>query len=1161
MSGDYSRVRFDPRDDRSGVLMQQGRVQLDSDWNEWVAVLDRRLRAESVDTFGVHPTPGIAGVAVVSPQTPDAFKIEASGGAIAIGRGRMYVDGLLAENHGGGATEFDPVLAESRGKTALDYSQQPYFPTPPALPSGGQHLAYLEVWQRELTHLQQPGLVEQAVGVDTTTRMQTVWQVRLLTNVGDADCATPDAEVAGWQTLVAPSAGRMSIKAEGVPPDLDPCELPPGGGYRGLENQLYRIEIHDGGAAGAATFKWSRDNASVASNVTEIISATELRLASLGRDAVLRFNTGDWVEILDDRRELGGENGDPAKRRGVMRKITVDDAKQTIKFSPGLPADLIPGGGLDTLEARHTRVTRWDQKGTVRDADDNVVANLDAAGSTGLIPVPAANVWVVLENGIRIQFGLDPSGGQFRCGDYWVSAARTANASVETFTQAPPRGIHRHYARLAIVGLPDGETDCRQKWPPDCGGGCCTINVAPGGDIQAALDSLPEEGGCVCLKTGVHDIGAPLQILSSRVILRGESPGAIVRGAGLGGILWVGNADAPVSDVVIERLRFEATAAATDADIGALLRLESCARVRVERCALIVEAAEAQMPPPYAGIHLNGAADVELIANRLENCLVGIFCDGYPNQGELRIADNAIGGIVGAYTGHAGTYLDHEGGEIGQGGDSLGQFGIRIDTENIQTCRIENNRIRHFQVGVSLGQQAMGSLVADNRISRSAGTILGKQMPTSVAQLRNHLDSRLYAIDVEAPLCEARGNQIDLRSAAWGGIRVSGHHATVAANLLAALLPGGGMLLPAGIYCTVDAQNGQSADHAVVRDNHLLGPQAGIVVSRVAGPCVRGNHVDGAGGGWFGARVDDCTGGRIDGNDLRAVFFAAHLSDGERNRVTGNHVDLAGSGITSTGEADLEVGGNTLQSCLLPGIALFVRGTTAVLGNRVLNCGQAPALSMGIAVYAEEIMTASSAHLRIEDCEVLDTGISADGNQIVAANAVGIGGWVPACQIGNNRVGYTQPDKLDPLREHRALLLIGPLALHYDFAATDGVSYVFGGALVSGNHFSGPGCTHLVEFMSLELTEYIGFRFEKLTFSNNLCDHLGAQPSTHGSSVRLEGSHLIVMGNHVKAATGVNAMSLANRNKVALMGNVTTGGYLNVGAVTPMPIANFNVRI
>lgn len=1145
MSGDYSRVRFDPRIDLSGVLMQQGRVQLDSDWNEWVAVLDRRLRAESVDTFGVQVTPGISGVAVVSPQTPDAFKILASGGNITIGRGRMYVDGLLAENHGGGTQEFDPVLAELRGTTALAYSQQPYFPNP-ALPSGGPHLAYLEVWQRELTYLEQPNLVESAVGVDTTTRTQTVWQVRMLANVGSADCITPDSAVTGWQALTAPSAGRMSIKAEGVPPDLDPCELPPSGGYRGLENQLYRIEIHDGGAVGAASFKWSRDNASVASNVTEIVSqtatATELKLASLGRDAVLRFNTGDWVEILDDRRELSGENGDPKLRRGVMRKITVDDAKQTISFSPALPANLIPVGGLDTLESRHTRVRRWDQKGTVRDANNNVIVNLDAAASTGLIPVPAAGVWVVLENGIQIQFGLDPSGGGFHCGDYWVSAARTADTSVETYTQAPPRGIHRHYARLAIVTFPDDETDCRVKWPPECGG-CCTVNVAPGESIQAALDSLPPEGGCVCLKTGVHNVATTIQIHGSRIILKGESPGAIVRSAGLTTTLQIGGANALVSDIVVESLRFEAVAAAPNNAIGALLNLESCTRVRVEHCGLAVVVAGTQTPPSYVGINLNGVSEVELLANRMDSMFIGILSSDY--QGGLRIADNAIDGITGLF--------------LNQPGSSMGQYGIRIDTDHTLPCRIENNRIRHFWVGVSLRHQAMGSLVADNRISRSAGLTQDK-LPGDAVQMRAYLDARLYAIDIEAPLCEVRGNQIDLLSPAWGGIRVSGNHAVVAGNMLGALLQEGAATAPAGIYCTADVKNGLSADHAVVRSNHLLGPQVGIVVSRVDGSCVTGNHVDGTGGGWYGVRVDDCTGAQVEDNDLREVFFAIHLSEGERNRVAGNSIEQAGTGITSTQEAGLDVSGNTLRSCLLLGMALFVQGSTALLANRVFNCGYASVLSIGIGVWAEEVWTPSGAHLRIEDCEVVDTGISADGNQVSTVNTIGIGGWIPACQISGNRVGYTQPAKLEPLNEHRALLLIGPLALHYNVAAGE-LAYMFGSAQVNDNHFRGPGRTRLVEFLRIQFNDNIDLRFEKVSFNNNVCDHLSAEANPQGASVTLWGGHLIAMGNHVKAAANVNAMSLANRQKIALMGNITTGDYINTGTVTPLPIANFNVRV
>jgi len=42
MSGDYSRKTFDPLRDFSGVLMQQGRVQLDADWNELVGIISRR---------------------------------------------------------------------------------------------------------------------------------------------------------------------------------------------------------------------------------------------------------------------------------------------------------------------------------------------------------------------------------------------------------------------------------------------------------------------------------------------------------------------------------------------------------------------------------------------------------------------------------------------------------------------------------------------------------------------------------------------------------------------------------------------------------------------------------------------------------------------------------------------------------------------------------------------------------------------------------------------------------------------------------------------------------------------------------------------------------------------------------------------------------------
>src|SRR5690606_22828032 len=111
MATDLSRIRHDPLHDWSGVQLKQGGVLLDADANELVAVLDRRLRALASDVLGRG---------TVSQTTPTAFRITAVAGALRIGLGRMYVDGLLVENHGGGEPVFDPLLGEPCGSEPLD---------------------------------------------------------------------------------------------------------------------------------------------------------------------------------------------------------------------------------------------------------------------------------------------------------------------------------------------------------------------------------------------------------------------------------------------------------------------------------------------------------------------------------------------------------------------------------------------------------------------------------------------------------------------------------------------------------------------------------------------------------------------------------------------------------------------------------------------------------------------------------------------------------------------------------------------------------------------------------------------------------------------------------------------------------------------------------
>jgi hypothetical protein len=368
MSFDSSRFTFDSWNDFLGVVMQQGRVQLDSDWNELLAEFARRIQAGTLD---------ILGQAVYPATTPYAFKINASqdanGNHITIGSGRMYVDGLLVENHGPApagsprwescqaelSAPWDPLLAElsntppHAAEVDVDYTLQPYWPgaSLSQLQGNGPFLAYLDVWQRAVTYLEYPHLVDQAVGVDTTGRLQTVWQVKLLSVGSGVTCSTPDSEIPLWETLIQPSAGRLTINVVSST-SSGPCCLTPNTGHTGMENQFYRVEIHKMAVKSSiilnpskpATFKWSRDNASVATAVTANASVTntakkpasQLTVQSMGRNQVLGFTAGNWIEITDDYQELNGLAGELHKIDSIVASANAIILDSTVSLNNGI---------------------------------------------------------------------------------------------------------------------------------------------------------------------------------------------------------------------------------------------------------------------------------------------------------------------------------------------------------------------------------------------------------------------------------------------------------------------------------------------------------------------------------------------------------------------------------------------------------------------------------------------------------------------------------------------------------------------------------------------------------------------------------------------------------------------------------------------------------
>lgn len=436
MKGDFSRDTFNLKKNFSRVLMQQGRVQLDADWNEQSAILLHYLRTLAKDLIGPHAGSG------------DSFTIRFSEDKkdLIISAGHYYVDGILCEN------EID-----------VSYFNQPHYPMDKKDDFPFPFLAYLDVWERHVTCFEDESLREVALGgIDTTTRAQVVWQVKLR---GGLSVKEVDA---GCDNIRFPIKSDALLLARTLPaqPSDDPCNIEPDARYRGAENQLYRVEIHTGNVDENGdllndekpnekpTFKWSRENGSVAFSVISITKssdATEVRLASLGRDDNSGLREGDWVELVDDAYTLQN------RADNLLQIVSIDRDEMSVSLN-----------GTTTISAdrnsgNHSLLRRWDQKagnapeGGLTLGDDKAAVIMEGSGNDN---------WLKLEDGIQIQFqrtsGNTAQMSRYRTGDYWLIPARTATGDVEWTKSASgelipqsPHGIEHHYAPLGIAADKD----------------------------------------------------------------------------------------------------------------------------------------------------------------------------------------------------------------------------------------------------------------------------------------------------------------------------------------------------------------------------------------------------------------------------------------------------------------------------------------------------------------------------------------------------------------------------------------------------------------------------------------------------------------------------------------------------------------------------------
>ena len=809
MPGDYSRTRYTPRKGYISILEQQGRVRLDADGNEFAEAINRRRRAETIDTIGNG---------VVPTTTKNAFQIlSPAPNQYTIGPGRAYVDGILVDCWGDDASDvFTPDLGELLGTNPLAYNNQPFFYSPgfPEPAGAGTSIVYLDAWEREVTALdvlEQPGtqkeyqsLIDPALeGIDTTTRMQVAWQVKALSPTTAAVCSDDPPE---WTTLIAPSTGVLTTATTPAPSTASACVIDPSGGYTGLENRLYRVQIYKSGVVDptggtVATFVWSKDNASVGANLVSPIthvSATECQLAvtTVGRDKTLRFQVNDVLEVLDDFVEWSIRE---TNQGGTFVTVTSVDAENlTINVTPDI------SGTFTVVSAQHPRIRKWEA-----------------------LPQPTNNGTAIAlgTEGVTITFGATAA-ATLRAGDYWTFCARTATGTIEILNNAPPRGVLHHYMRLAVTNPPNVPQDCRTFWPPAFGGeGCCTVVVNVGDDIQKAIDSLPRDGGCVCLKAGVHAISSPINITErTNILIHGESTAAVVQNAASTTVLKIGTRS---SDIAVEWLSLIGTPQTLEEN-GVITILDGV-RCAVRHCKITCDDSE---KPPIVPIALlvHDANQIEVSNTLVSGVVVGMLAF---DVSDLTATENIFSGL---------TTVDDNGNTV-----SGGASGIDL-IRHQGIVNISSNEFADFALGVStvtFGETTDGNVfpmqtsISDNIIRRhlappGSGTSIGWTDPIGTL-----LQNKVYGILTDATDATIAKNTIEIADPLEGGILVYGPGVAVRDNTIVSSItppapPPPQTLydwntLPVGIVVYKPAQNA-AVDHCRVSGNTLTGPLKGIAL-------------------------------------------------------------------------------------------------------------------------------------------------------------------------------------------------------------------------------------------------------------------------------------------------------------------------------------------
>ena len=535
MPSDRSRPSDHAADAYTGVVMQQGRVVLDRDFNTLREVIDRRDAEVTRDVVGPCGTPD-DGFAIAPRRRVIPLLLRRGIGSpplsppgedfdVAIGGGTMYVGGIRVEW----------PRTVNNAPASYSYFAQPDWLEPRPAPAPATEIVWLQLDEHEVSATEDPDLLDAALGgPDTTQRLRILRTVRRAA-VGATTCQPAWAALLKqWlaqgyafdaQHMRRLPQARMQVAFTAPLSTSNPCDPIATGGFLGAENQLIRVKwTPPQGSATSGTLLWGYDDASFLYRATADQSGTRLSLARTPPDAYHFPGTGQYVEVLRTTALIGAGAEQQAEEDGVLvpRCVAEETGFVTTLAAPYDPtasdnalilSQPLPAGYLEESEPLFVRV--WQGGGAMA-----------ASGGTMELVDPVANA----STGLVVTLSV-PGGSVIAAGSYWMMALRPATpqsvlpASLLASPQ-PPDGPRSWACPLAVVEWPNAAYDpvihdCRVKFDdlvtltarPR---GCCTVSLSPDDmsidrTLQSVIDGLSAPA-TLCLAPGTYQLTEPLRI-------------------------------------------------------------------------------------------------------------------------------------------------------------------------------------------------------------------------------------------------------------------------------------------------------------------------------------------------------------------------------------------------------------------------------------------------------------------------------------------------------------------------------------------------------------------------------------------------------------------------------------------------------------------------